>query len=471
MTLEGPSVQLPEPPKLTLRNYVRYAGVAALAIAFGIGGGELVLGPLACVRFGPSVLWLVTLSAIFQAILNIELIRYAIATGESMALGFTRLKPTPHLYAALIVVLAFLQLGWPYLAFIAAEWLSIVQTGSRNPALIYAWGYVIWFLSVLLMLFGGRVLRILEAVGWVSVISIFAILTAFALLVAPFGVWIDGLKGLVSFGAVPPGVDWAVVNAMAGYAGLGGVANLILSSWYRDKGYGMGKLTGYISTLIGGRRVKFSPRGLLPSETPENAERFRRWFRWVRIDMAVFAFGAIMSMYIPSVIALSIVPPSRRWSAPEVLTMFTLNAERLFGAWGRLLMILVVFWVFFSSQISVVDPISRLATEVLWGLSPAVRRWAGDDVRRVYYSVLAAYMLWGAIAINFGTPTQILVIAANIANLALSVFGVLALYVNSRLLPKFAKPTPLEAALAALSAAFYALLFVTSLLQYLGLLT
>jgi len=442
-----------------------------LAIAFGIGGGELVLGPLACVRFGPNVLWLVTLSAIFQAVLNVEFVRYAIATGESIALGFTRLKQIPHLYAILTVMLAFLQLGWPYLAFIAAEWLSIVQIGYPDTVLVYLWGYAIWFLCVLLTLFGGRILRTLEAVGWISVISIFAILTAFALLVAPPGVWIEGLKGLVSFGAVPPDVNWAVVNAMAGYAGLGGVANLVLSSWYRDKGYGMGKLTGYISTLIGGRRVKFSPRGVFPSETPENSERFQRWLRWVRIDMAVFALGAAMSMYIPSVIALSIVPPNRRWSAPEVLTMFTLSAQKLFGAWGRLLMILVVFWVFFSSQISVVDLISRLTTEVLWGLSPAVRQWAGDDVRKVYYSVLAAYMLWGAIAINFGTPTQILVLAANIANLALFVFGILAVYVNSRLLPKFARPTPLEAALTVLSSAFYALLFVTSLLQYAGLLT
>lgn len=43
------------------------------------------------------------------------------------------------------------------------------------------------------------------------------------------------------------------------------------------------------------------------------------------------------------------------------------------------------------------------------------RKWARDDVRKIYYSVLALFMLWGCIALGLAQPLTLIIIGANMA--------------------------------------------------------
>ena len=45
--------------------------------------------------YGPALLWLCTLSVLFQGVLNTEMARYTLATGEPVFAGFMRLQPGP----------------------------------------------------------------------------------------------------------------------------------------------------------------------------------------------------------------------------------------------------------------------------------------------------------------------------------------------------------------------------------------
>ena len=57
------------------------------------------------------------------------------------------------------------------------------------------------------------------------------------------------------FDFLPRGTDFFLLAALVAYSGAGGVGNLTLSNWARDKGYGMGKRVGYIpAAAAGGRR-------------------------------------------------------------------------------------------------------------------------------------------------------------------------------------------------------------------------
>ena len=92
--------------------------------------------------------------------------------------------------------------------------------------------------------------------------------------------------------------------------------NMMLSSYARDKGWGMGSKVGYISAVIGGKKVK-----LLAEEVPfkldeENLKRWKGWLTTVRIDAwIVMSFITFITVLMTSVLAYGLL-------APKGLTLF-----------------------------------------------------------------------------------------------------------------------------------------------------
>jgi hypothetical protein len=69
-----------------------------------------------------------------------------------------------------------------------------------------------------------------------------------------------------------------------------------------------------------------------------------------------------------------------------------------------------------------------------------VRAWRGGDVRAVYYSVLAAVVLWGIVALRLAQPIILLQVSANVAGMVFLLAAPQLLYVNTRLLPEHVRP-------------------------------
>jgi hypothetical protein len=74
------------------------------------------------------------------------------------------------------------------------------------------------------------------------------------LLVVPFSVWWDGLRGLVTPALPPEGSDATLLGGLAGFTALASGLNWYVMNHYRDKGYGMGSRVGYLAGLRGERR-------------------------------------------------------------------------------------------------------------------------------------------------------------------------------------------------------------------------
>ena len=74
------------------------------------------------------------------------------------------------------------------------------------------------------------------------------------------------------------GIDWFLIAAFAASSGAGGVSNAVLTNWYRDKGFGMGSVVGYIPTLFAGREVKLANTGKVFPLTPENRKKWKLWY-------------------------------------------------------------------------------------------------------------------------------------------------------------------------------------------------
>ena len=89
---------------------------------------------------------------------------------------------------------------------------------------------------------------------------------------------------------------------------------------------------------------------------------------------------------------------------PRVISNAFGGLQTLGGNLLWYLTLLTGFWILSSTQLGIMDLLSRTVTDILWTSNPGVRRWAKGDVRKVYYSTLVVFVFWGCIAINLAQP-------------------------------------------------------------------
>jgi len=444
----GPPLEitdLPAPPSpLTTRRILAIIGPSVIALGGTIGSGEWLIGPSLFVKWGLALLWITSVSAVLQTFLNIEFARYTLYTGEPVTVGYMRLAPGGWFWGTLYSVVGFLERGLPGWAFAAATalgafFLSRIP-GDADRSFVLTLGYFTFLLCVVLVSFGRRIERTLEWANWIMMLVVIGGLFILDLFLVPARVWGEGLIGFVRFGYVPAGVEVLLLGALVGYSAYGGFGNNAISNWYRDKGFGMGETVGYIPAAVGGARVKVSPAGKAPDATPGNLASWRTWFRLMLIDQWwVFFLGAMLGMYLPGILYRGLVPLGTdlpRWGVASFI------GEKIgAGIWGIYLAAFFGFWILFSTQLSNVDLVARQVTDMLWSRLEGVRRWAKEDIRRVYYVLLVIFVVWGAFFIGFRFPLFLVALSANMANFTMALSAVLTIILNRKFLPREFRPS------------------------------
>ena len=76
-------------------------------------------------------------------------------------------------------------------------------------------------------------------------------------------------------------------------------------------------------------------------------------------------------------------------------------------------------------------------------------------MRVVYYSVLVAISIWGAIALRLAQPIVLLQLGANMAGIVFVVSSLHLLYINTRLLPEALRPPAWRRACLVATSLFY----------------
>src|ERR671917_530369 len=126
--------ELPEAPRFTWKNWFALLGPGLVMGGASIGGGEWLKGPEVTARYGPSLMWLATLSILSQVVYNIEISRYTLYTGEPIFTGKLRTKPGSRFWLFSYLILDFGAV-FPYLAASAAVPLLAVILGQvPDPA-------------------------------------------------------------------------------------------------------------------------------------------------------------------------------------------------------------------------------------------------------------------------------------------------------------------------------------------------
>jgi hypothetical protein len=229
---------------------------------------------------------------------------------------------------------------------------------------------------------------------------------------------------------------------LVAYSGSGGVGNLTLTNWARDKGYGMSSLAGYIPAAVGGHKVNLAHTGFkFDPSAPQSMSRWAGWWRIVRADQwAVFFPGAILGMLLPALLYVTFIAAGSDIRGLGIAAALAESAgERAGAAIGGTIAFLGA-WMLFKTQLDSLEGMTRAITDILWTGSGRLRTWRGGDVRAVYYVVLAAIVLWGIIALRLAQPIVLLQIGANVAGVIFIISSLHLLYINTRLLPAELRP-------------------------------
>jgi hypothetical protein len=301
---------------------------------------------------------------------------------------------------------------------------------------------------VLILLVGKRIARTLEVLNWVLIVCILGSFLVLALIFVPAPTWGAAAAGFVgfdpglgSFSFLPDHVDILLLGALVGYSGGGGVLNLTLSNWARDKGYGMGALVGHIGGAAGGQTSKLADTGFIFEADAQNLRRWHGWWRVVRVDQwGIFFIGALAGMMLPALLYVTFVPPGTDMKQLEIAAVLASQISQMATPALGLLVAMLGAWILFKTQLDVVEGMVRSITDILWTGSSGVRRWRGGDVRAVYYLVLAVVVVWGIIAMKLRQPPTLLIIGANIAGVVFVIASLHLLYLNTRILPAPLRP-------------------------------
>jgi hypothetical protein len=252
-----------------------------------------------------------------------------------------------------------------------------------------------------------------------------------------------------------PDIDWALIVGFIAIAGAGGLTNTMFSNYARDKGWGMGRHVGAIPSAIGGVSVDLSHTGKVFAIDEASLPRWRGWMRHIYRDQSIWIAASIIGMALPCMMSLEFI----RNATVTDTRMAAMSAEGIalrYPSVGPLLWFLTLFCGFLvlaPGQVSAADQIARRWTDLIWSARAGKRhnRSVGnghqdappegrEDVRYVYYGILAGYCVFGLITLTSFSPVKIAKISTVLQNIALGASALLGLYVNRVLMPKQLQP-------------------------------
>lgn len=436
---------LPHPPAFSFRNAVRVIGPGTIFLGVSLGAGNWLLAPAVIVADGTTVLWLCTVSVLLQSLLNTEMARYTVATGEPIFTGFMRTRPGPSFWAWTYSLLHLAQVGWPGWALAAGSALAALCLGrlprGDDHAVVLTLGYAVFAVSIASVLAGDRAQRRIDRAEPFLMAWMMAFLFAVALVFVPWSTWGRVAAGFIAPvlapADIPPTADWVLLSAFAAYSGAGGLVNATLTHWLRDKGFGMAGASSPLPIEVGGHRVLLAREGTVFDVTEVNLAKWREWWRYLRVDLVVvWTAGCLIGMGLPAILALAFLPrgTSLAGDAAGAVLAGAIGA-RSTTLW--VLALFTAFWILLSTQLGIAAGFVRSVTDVVWTSG------AGDGHRRAavaHYGALAALAIAGAVALTLADPLALILLGANLASLNFAVLAFHTLWVNRTLLPSELRP-------------------------------
>lgn len=439
------------PPALSLRKLI---GPSFIILALGLGSGEVILWPYLSANYGLGIIWGALLGLTFQFFMNMEIERYALARGESVFVGFARKL---RFISFWFLLSTFIPWMWPGIIASSATFLGSI-IGIKDTHFL-AIGMLI-FIGLILSL--GPVLyktveTLQKTIIMVGVPSIFLL----SILLAKPENWLKLAQGTVGIGEgfyfLPEGLAMASFLGALAYAGAGGNLNLAQSFYIKEKGYGMGKYAGRITSLLTGKGEEVSLTGAKFEITHESVKTFNTWWKNINIEhFVVFWLTGSITILLLALLAYSAVfgQPGNEQGVGFVIREAQFIGERIVPIVGTFFL-LVVTVTLFGTQLGVYDATSRILSENV--ILSSFGKLKEKNIRFFYYLVLWM-QITAAISIlllGFKEPLQLVITSAVFNAIAMFVHTGLTLWLNLSSLEKPIRPSLFRIIAMVLAFCFY----------------
>jgi len=461
--------EMPAPVPFSKTNLLALLGPSMVMIGGTIGTGEWVVGSGVAALYQGALLWVAPMAILCQVILNTEAMRYTLVTGEPVFTGFMRTKPGPRFWLIWYMLLDFLG-WWPAMAGLAAQVVlfTIFRSTNMDPQMVGWTSCGVLVVCGLLLCFGGKIYNTLEVVLSGKVFFVLGYLLFATVLFVPFETWSRVTIGMINPFNVPPNVEWGLIGAIVGFAGIGGMGNILASNFVREKGWGMGSKVGAIASAFGDTKITLSHIGTICRPTPEAVARFNEWWKIVKRDQfGLWAWGSVIGMLLPCLLGAHYLKgdysKEKQWYAAAALALdFGAVKGEIFTVMTLVCGIVILVPGAFSSM----DGIARRWCDAFWSGSRRLRNQKPDKAKYVYYSFIAAYVGTGIFLNSFNiSAPKMLMLNANLANLAITFCILHTLYVNCRFLPPEFRPGMGKRIAMGFAAFFYTCIFALMMSQ------
>lgn len=425
------------PKALPLKKLI---GPSFIILGMGLGSGEIILWPYLSSNYGLGIIWAALMGITFQFFMNMEIERYALARGESVFAGFARKwKPLTGWF----FISTFIPWIWPGIIAASAKFLGflfgIQQTHYLAIGLLILIGLILSLGPVVYKTVEG-LQKVLISIG-VPIIFIMAI--AFATRTD----WSALANGMVGIGEgyrfLPAGIPIASFLAALAYAGAGGNLNLAQSSYIREKGYGMGKYTSKMGSILTGKKEeKMDLLGSKFENTPENVSEFKRWWRNINIEhlLLFWLTGGITIALLSLLSYTTTYGIEDKMEGVGFVIQESLEMGRRIAPIVGSLFLLLTGIMLFATQLTVFDATSRIMSENISLMKESID---AKKIPLIYYLILWAQILSGILIFSLGItePLQLVIIAAVLNAFAMFIHIGLTMWLNLTTLEKEIRPS------------------------------
>jgi Mn2+/Fe2+ NRAMP family transporter len=408
-----------EPPK-TFIDTLKRIGPGIILAASIVGSGELIATTTLGAKVGYTAMWIIVLSCLIKPVVQAELGRYVIATGETGLAGFNR-APGPRA-----------KVNWIVWAWAAMTLMTMMQIGAMFggvsqvmnlliPSISVKFWVVIFLAITLALLLGGGYERIERlAMVKVGLFTMLTFLAAMLLIRMPqyfsWEAFWDGFKFKL------PGAGFADAVAVFGITGVGASELFMYPYWCVEKGY-----------------ARFAGRH---EASAEWRHRARGWVRVMHTDIV-----ASMIIYTVATVAfyllgagvlngMNLVPKE----GEMISTLSNIYTQTL-GPWSRWLFYAGAVVTLYGTIFAATAANSRVFADMLrlMGAFSADDAAARTRYRNLFIVLLTVVPV--ALIFIFTDPVHMVRIGGIAQAMMLPVIGLGAVYLRHRHLPKDIQPS------------------------------
>ncbi len=453
--------KLPKPPRL--RSLI---GPSFIILGVGLGSGELILWPYLSSNFGMGIIWAALLGITFQFIINMEIERYTLATGESVFVGLIRKL---GIFAPIwFIVTTFIPWMWPGIIAASATTLS-KALGMEYSAYV---GIGLLLLLGFLYSLGSVVYKTQESIQKAIILLGVPFVFLITLYFTKVDDWLALSSGLIGKGEgywlFPEGLPFATFLAALAYAGAGGNLNLAQSLYIKEKGYGMGKYAGRITNILSGKNENIKITGSKFDLNQENLKRYRLWWKRINTEhLIVFWLTGAFTMLLLSLLAYSTVYGIEGVETSINFVIFEAGviASQTIPAVGKLFLIMATIMLF-GTQFSVYGSNSRIISENIAIMMPEDKV---NKLPKIFYLVLWLQLIAGItiFTLGFTEPLALVVTGAVLNAISMFIYTGLIIWLNMTNLPKQIRPSYIRLIGVTAAFLFYGSFSIFTVVNYL----